>query len=154
MQRTRVYDGPRILEFSGKLIAYSDSYRRHSLRWIEFFLYLTNGNQYVVSRVGRSLVYHLPDCHVAVSNRLPEESRGMLQDDNEPCPECNPHLSSLPLVSFEREKYRAEVCKDRGEVIRFLVKKDPRTGNPYLTKVAQSLLEIAFDGFEWIEEVS
>jgi hypothetical protein len=40
-----VKDGSRILQFNGKLLAESSSWRRGSTRWIEFELYKTeNGS--------------------------------------------------------------------------------------------------------------
>ena len=57
-----VKDGARTLQFSGKLLGESSSYRPNSNRWIEFRLYRTQSGSYVLSRIGVSLIYHGAAC--------------------------------------------------------------------------------------------
>ena len=53
-----VKDSARTLQFSGKLLSESSSWRRDSTRWIEFALYKTDNGSYVLSRIGVSIIYH------------------------------------------------------------------------------------------------
>ena len=57
-----VKDGSRTLQFSGKLLAESSSWRQGSYRWIEFKLYKTDNGSYILSRVGVSLIFHGAAC--------------------------------------------------------------------------------------------
>jgi hypothetical protein len=140
----RVKDGQRILQFDGEMIGSSTSKRRDAVRWIEFYLYRTDEEkQYILSRVGYSKVYHLPECKIADNSRLDESPRGEVESDDVPCDECRPHLSNFPFVSFEREKHWARVYATPGEVIDGLMKKDVKSGNRYMTAVARRLLEDA-----------
>lgn len=144
MTMLRVKDGQRILQFDGEQIGFSTSKRRDAVRWIEFYLYRTNEEkQYILSRVGYSKVYHLPECQIAENSRLDESPRGEVESEDVPCDECRPHLSNFPFVSFEREKHWARVYATPSEVIDGLMKKDVKSGNRYMTAVARRLLEDA-----------
>lgn len=139
-----VRDGQRILQFEGQLLGKSSSYRRDAMRWIEFYLYKTDeGQQYILSRIGYSKLYHLPECEISVRSRLDESPRDEIESDDHPCETCEPDLSDFPFVSFEREKYWARVFSTPEDVISGLMKKDVKSGNLYMTSVARRLLEDA-----------
>lgn len=139
-----VKDGQRILQFEGRLLGKSTSYRKDALRWIEFSLYRTDeGQQYILSRIGYSKLYHLPECEISERSRLDESPRDEVEYGDHPCDICKPELSDFPFVSFEREKYWARVFSTPEDVIRGLMKKDVRSGNMYMTSVARRLLEDA-----------
>ena len=57
-----VKDSARTLQFNGKLLSESSSWRRDSTRWIEFALYKTDNGSYVLSRIGVSIIYHGAAC--------------------------------------------------------------------------------------------
>lgn len=140
----RVMDGQRILQFEGSQIGFSTSKRRGAVRWIEFTLYRTDEeHQYILSRVGFSKLYHLPECEIAERSRLDESPRGELEPDDSPCELCKPEQSNFPFVSFEKEKHWARVCKTPVDVIEALMKVDIRSNNKYMTAVARRLLEDA-----------
>lgn len=140
----RVKDGQRILQFEGQEIGFSTSKRRGAVRWIEFTLYKTEeAHQYVLSRVGFSKLYHLPECEIAERSRLDETPRQELESDDSPCDLCKPNESEFPFVSFEREKHWARVCKSPVDVIDALMKADMKSGTRYMTAVARRLLEDA-----------
>lgn len=140
----KVRDGHRILQFEGEKIGFSTSKRHDSVRWIEFSLYRTEENrQYVLSRIGFSTLYHLPDCEIAERSHLDESSREEVESSDRPCQECRPHLSDFPFVSFEREKHWARVYPTPAGVIEGLMKEDVKTKNRYMTAVARNLLEDA-----------
>ncbi len=138
----KVKDAHRILEFDGEEIGFSTSHKTGNLRWIEFRLYKTETNkQYILSRIGYSKFYHVPDCEIAERSHLDESPRGQITDDDYPCMTCRPDLSSMnPFVSFEREIYWARVYATPEKLIDGLMRTDRETGNRYMTTVARELL--------------
>ncbi len=139
-----VRDGHRILKFEGERIGFSSSKHRDSLRWIEFTLYKTTGNgRYVISRVGYTKLYHLPECEIAERSKLDETNRAEVREDDHPCEVCQPHLSDFPFVSFEREKHWARDYATPEEVIDALMSVDRKNNNRFMTAVARRLLDDA-----------
>lgn len=151
MFQFQVKDGPRILQFNGKLLGESSSWRRGSTRWIEFALYRTENGSYVLSRVGVSLVYHGAACALVKRYGLSESSTSSLVEDAIPCDECNPS-KNLPLVFPEKNRTWAQVSDDADAVLEALYKYD-QGGARYLTNVAQRLLEAASKHDEKIDVV-
>lgn len=143
----RVKDGQRILQFEGREIGFSTSKRKDADRWIEFTLYKTDeGGQYILSRVGFSKFYHLPECEIAERSKLDESLRAeVIEEEDTPCQACRPDKSDFPFVSFEREKHWARVYASAEDVIDGLMKVDIKSGNRYMTAVARRLLEDAGD---------
>lgn len=154
-----IKDGTRTLQFNGKLLAESSSWRRGSYRWIEFKLYKTDNGSYVLSRVGVSIVYHGATCPLVARYSLNEASRSELDsaavlcgDQRDSCPvACQPD-DSIDLVFPEKYRYWAQVSEDPQAVLEALYKYD-QGGARYLTKVAQRLLEQAADADQKIEKM-
>jgi hypothetical protein len=146
-----VKDGTRLLQFEGTVLGKSSSYRRGSTRWIEFELYLTDGGQYVLSRIGVSLVYHGAACPLVKKYGLQEEHYGLIERDAIPCEECDP-TEEAELVFPEKHRYWAQVSRDPLAVLDALYKYDD-SGARYLTNVAQRLLEEASSKDEKISDV-
>lgn len=151
MFQFQVKDGSRTLQFNGKLLGESSSWRKGSTRWIEFTLYRTENGSYVLSRVGVSLVYHGAACTLVKRYGLTESSVGNLVQDAIPCEECNPS-KNLPLVFPEKNRTWAQVSEDAEAVLDALYKYD-QGGARYLTHVAQRLLEMASKHDEKIDVV-
>lgn len=139
MFQFQVRDGSRTLQFNGKLLGESSSWRKGSTRWIEFSLYRTDNGSYVLSRVGVSLVFHGAACALVKRYGLVEGSTYDLADDAIPCEECNPSFE-LPLIFPEKNRTWAQVSDDAEAVLEALYKYD-QGGARYLTHVAQRLLE-------------
>jgi hypothetical protein len=149
----QVRDGSRILQFEGRLIGTSTSWRRGSNRWVEFSLYKTDETGvYILSRTGISLLYHYPECDVVERNKLREEPASELSRDAIPCPECHPDRANFPLVCPEKPRHWAQVCDDALSVVESLTKYD-ETGSRYLTFVAKRLLEDASEVDDDIADV-
>ena len=146
-----VKDGSRTLQFEGRLLGESTSYRRDSTRWIEFKLYKTESGSYVLSRVGASLVYHGAACPLVKRYSLIESSTNKLSSDAIACEECSPNLE-LPVVFPEKYRNWAQVSEDPEAVLEALYKYD-NGGARYLTNVAQRLLEQASTHDSGIESV-
>lgn len=136
-----VKDGNRTLYVEGVQIGSSTSYRRGSTRWIEFQLYKTESGQYVLSRIGVSLVYHGAACELVTNYNLQEIPYGHLKIDSIPCERCNP-TGEADLVFPEKDRYWAQVSDNPGAVLEALYKYD-EFGAKYLTSVAKRLLESA-----------
>jgi hypothetical protein len=146
-----VKDGSRTLQFNGKLLAESSSWRKGSTRWIEFALHRTENGSYVLSRIGVSLVFHGAACPLVKRYGLVEGSPEDLHPEATPCDECNPFWE-LPVVFPEKYRHWAQVSEDPEAVLEALYKYD-RGGARYLTNVAQRLLEIASEKDSGIDSV-
>ena len=146
-----VKDGARTLQFNGKVLGKSSSWRKGSTRWIEFELYKTENGSYVLSRVGVSVIYHGAACHLVKRYGLQELSVEELRDDVVPCEECRPSFSA-GIVFPEKNRYWAQVSDDPGAVLDALYKYD-NGGARYLTNVAQRLLEESANVDKGIESI-
>jgi hypothetical protein len=147
-----VKDGSRTLQFNGRLLGESTSWRKGSTRWIEFQLYQTENGSYILSRIGVSLIYHGSVCPLVKRYGLVEVSSDSLSEDALPCEECIPSLLEVPIVFPERNRTWAQVSDDPDAVLEALYKYDDG-GARYLTKVAQRLLEGASKYDKRIEQV-
>lgn len=140
-----VKDGSRTLQFNGKLLGQSSSYRKDSLRWIEFELYKTENGSYILSRVGISVIYHCAACHLVKRYGLQEVSIDDVDKDRAqqfvPCDVCNPSFEA-DMIFPEKNRHWAQVSDDPNAVLEALYKYD-NGGARYLTNVAQRLLEQA-----------
>lgn len=147
-----VKDGSRTLQFNGKLLGKSSSWRRGSNRWIEFELYKTDNGSYILSRVGVSVIYHAGACHLVKRYGLQEQLVDNVSNaDVVPCDECKPSLMA-EVIFPEKNRYWAQVSDDPAVVLEALYKYD-NGGARYLTHVAQRLLEQASEMDKGIESV-
>jgi hypothetical protein len=134
MQEVR--DGTRILQFEGTRIASSSSQRPGAYRWIEFNLFRTIGGQYILSRIGHSLLFHQEPCLVIKRNNL---KPGDAVEGAMPCDLCSPSLTNGVAVFLEQPRYWAQVSDSPEAVLDALYKYD-EAGARYLTRVAQNLV--------------
>ncbi len=146
-----VKDGSRTLQFSGRLLGESSSWRRGSTRWIEFKLYKTENGSYILSRVGVSLIFHGAACPLVKRYNLTEAPADELKSDAIPCEECYPN-KNLPIIFPEKDRTWAQVSEDPEPVLEALYKYD-QGGARYLTNVAQRLLEQASNVDDRIDNV-
>jgi hypothetical protein len=128
----------KIIKFDGKLIASSSSRRKDSNRWVEFDLYQTSGGAYILSRIGKSNIFHDPSCAVVERNRI---KLGTISSTSVPCEECKP-TADLETPYVEEYRYWAQVSETPEAVIDSLYRRDD-LGICYLTGVAARLLEAA-----------
>jgi hypothetical protein len=146
-----VKDGARTLQFNGRLLGKSSSWRRGSTRWIEFELYRTESGSYILSRIGVSLVYHGSACTLVKRYGLSEISFDELHRDAISCSDCNP-TEEAELVFPEKHRHWAQVSEEPNAVLDALYKYDDG-GARYLTNVAQRLLEEASKNDEKILDI-
>lgn len=146
-----VKDGSRTLQFNGKILGESSSWRRGSTRWIEFKLFKTENGSYILSRVGVSITYHGAACPLVKRYALTEAQVSELKEDAVPCEECYPNRN-LPIIFPEKDRTWAQVSDDPAPVLDALYKYD-QGGARYLTNVAQRLLEQAAKQDEKIDSI-
>lgn len=139
MTEHSVRDGVRTLEFDGILLAASSSWTKNKPRWVEFELYRTPKNQYVLARIGDSVLYHNSECYAVTRNRLSAIAPENLDDDSMPCPTCKASRMDPEGVFPETPRYMAQVSSDPVGVVYTLMQEDDN-GLRYLTNVAQRLL--------------
>lgn len=151
MYQFQVKDGSRTLQFNGRLLGESSSWRRGATRWIEFALYRTDNGSYILSRVGVSLVFHGAACALVKRYGLVEGATEDLSLDAIPCEECNPSLE-LPMIFPEKNRTWAQVSDDPEAVLEALYKYD-QSGARYLTHVAQRLLESSAKHDDKIDDI-
>lgn len=139
----KVRDGKRVLQFDGELLAESSSRQPGNNRWVEFQLYRTKTGNYVLGRIGQTLLYHALDCAIVRRNNLKPSDAVELTPDLIACDECNPDAYAEEYA-IEQPRYFALVAEDPEGVLDALYKYD-QAGARYLTNVAQRLLEDALD---------
>lgn len=134
-----VRDGVRTLEFNGVKLAESSSRDTKKPRWVEFELYRTPKNQYVLARIGVSVYYHSEDCQTVTRNKLSAVDGSELSAAYVPCDFCKPAKLDIDGVYPETPRYAAYVCADAVSVVASLMKQD-KNRTEYLTNVARRLL--------------
>ena len=137
-----VFDGRRTLKFDGALLAFSTSYRPGRERWVEFSLFRTVGGTYILSRVGQTNQYHMPDCPVAERNGLNPTPRAALNPGGKACHSCRPDLEDSEQIAQELPRYYAATCDNADCIVESLYQ-DDNAGSRYLTGVARRLLDEA-----------
>lgn len=142
MAKYVVMNGVQALEVDGDIIAESTSWYRGSDRWVEFTLYKTPSDVYVVSRRGISAVYHAETCDVVKRNKLSAVSEQDLSANYIPCIDCRPVILGPTAVYPETPRNWAQVCHTPRGVIASTMKED-KNGTLYLTNVARRLIEQA-----------
>jgi hypothetical protein len=146
-----VKDSARTLQFNGRLLSESSSWRRGSTRWIEFELYKTENGSYILSRIGVSIIFHGAACPLVKRYALTEVNADELTEDALSCEECNASRSAV-MVFPEKYRYWAQVSDEPDAVLEALYKQDA-SGARYLTKVAERLLQDAADVDKGIESI-
>lgn len=135
-----------VVEFEGTLIGQSSTENTDSVRWTEIYIYRTTGDQYVIHRVGRSVLYHDPNgvCNTGVARKV----RDMDTELSVPCAKCRPgRLTALDpdaTVSDELDKDSVDVVKVEDVYERLLLKKrGPQGPYTFMSNPAQRAYEEA-----------
>lgn len=135
-----VRDRNRVLEFDGELLGQSSSRNEGSLRWVEFQIYRTFGHEYVLSRIGRSSIYHGLECESLQSNAIPPIA--LPEPESVPCPVCRPDKGDVQPLRPETPRFFARVYESPDRLVADLYRKKS-DNQPYLTRVARTVLEQA-----------
>ena len=131
------------VEFTGVLLDAATTETPEATRWTEISIYRTDGGQYVIHRVGRSVLFHQHDgvCNTGVPikvGRLSEVDYADLQ----PCDRCRPgeldELSTDTMINQETDWYSVDVCQ-ADQITRTLELVRP-DGTRFISHVAQRAL--------------
>ena len=133
-----VRDGATVLRFEGELLASSSSRTSYKPRWVEFELYRTNSGSYILSRVGKSLLFHDKSCKTVTRNNLKRREEVDLPEDALACPECAPINPDTGVYPENHRYYALRTTTAKG-VLAALLQYD-ENNSEYLTYVARDLL--------------
>lgn len=122
----------------GEIIAHVSS-RVKEPRWVEFTLFRAKTDQFVVERIGKSVVFHNEDCFLVNKNHLSSVPYSEIPGDYVPCNKCRPSRFDIEGLYPERERPFFMTCETARGVIRFLEQVDDDDLR-YLTNVARALL--------------
>jgi len=107
-------DGRRVITFQGELVASASSANPSSNgRWTELRVYRSKGGSWIVEKVGRSTMVHIPGCDRVQSDKLPrfqEAHPGQDPDDGYVYCECVGDEYDFTTLLVEEDRYWASVC--------------------------------------------
>lgn len=139
-----------VWHFEGRLLSEASSREPHKPRWIEFKLFKTSNGNYILSRVGMSVLYHSKTCKTSSRNNLKKVERHELPEGSLPCLECG--ASEAAEVFPETHRYFALRTTTAKGVLAALIQYDDNNSE-YLTNVAVDLLTDAAVLDDAIDEV-
>lgn len=135
----RVQDGSRVLTFDGRLLG-SASSKRSAPRWSELKLYRTAAGTYVLEKIGRSTVLHVPGCSEILGTlpRFEDEYPGQDPDDFW-YDDCVPEVYDMTSLLVEADRHWALIAEDPGQVIDALYRR--KNGARHLPRLSIELLD-------------
>lgn len=145
MNKYEVRDRTRVLTFHGIILAEASSRKPDSCRWTELRLYQTVGESYVLEKIGRSVVTHVPGC-VDARGGLPRFQAAHPGGDPEEGFEyhdCVPDEYDFTQLLVEADRYWGLHTPDAAAVIDSLRLRLRGVDNPRIPWVAKSLLDAA-----------
>lgn len=138
-----VRDGSRLLTFEGKCLANISS-QRDQPRWSELRLYKTTGGSYVLEKVGRSVVVHVPGCK-NILGPLPrfedehpgdDPDVGYWYDDD-----CVGDTYDLTTLLVETDRHFVVIAEDPAQIVDALYRR--KSGARHLPQLSLQLLDQA-----------
>lgn len=135
------------LEFYGEHLGHASTERDSSVRWTEIDIYRTDGGNYVVVRLGQSLVYHTLESGCTTSGY--KVKGDLIHEESEPCEKCNPGVPEdsdfNPEEVFIHEKMMssAEVVENASKVTDALSTYDKHRKMMRISSVANEALHQA-----------
>ena len=140
-----IRDGSRIITFEGNLIATVSSRDRFNKpRWSEFHLYKTTGGTYVLEKIGRSIVVHMPACPEIVEQLDRFQNQHPGEDPSVGwwfCETCSTKEHDMTALLIERDRHWVTTSDDPNNIIDELYR---RRGNArHLPRLSIDLLEQA-----------
>jgi hypothetical protein len=156
----QVRDGPRLITFDGVLLGFVSSQRTGNPRWTEMSIYKTTGGTYVLEKVGRSTVTHMPGCPDIVGKipRFQEVHAGDDPDVGYQYHTCVPQEYDFTRLLAEEDRYWAMVAEEPARVTEALYRR--REGERHLPRISLDLLEVVSRsdpsfGMDWrVERIS
>lgn len=168
-ERFTTQNGPQKISFVGWRLGEADSRpgEEQPPRWTELRLFLTQGGQYILEKVGCSDVFHNETCpvepgkprrgkrHNNLWDALPDDVGDDIgpEDIFVPCDRCSPDFDDEP-VWVEKDIYTTVMYSTPQEVLEALYRPDTRkSATKYLSRVARSLLDQAIERDEALRQV-
>lgn len=146
MGAQQVRDGARLITFEGMQLGHVSSRRSGVPRWTEMTVWITDGGSYVLEKVGRSVVCHMPGC-TDVRSGLPRFQEAHPGDDPDNGYEfhedCVPMEYDFTRLLVEEDRYWARVTKDPQEIYDALERR--KGGVRTLPRICSNLLEQVTD---------
>ncbi len=139
----QVRDGSRLLTFEGARLGTVTSKRDGVPRWTEMSVFKTVGGQYVLEKVGRSVVTHMPGCPEILNPPLPRfqtEFPGEDPDEGFEFHECVPEEYNFPQLLVENQRYWATISSEPSEIVDALYRRRDG-GTRQLPRISIILLE-------------
>ena len=137
-----VRDQHQMLEFDGRLIGFGSTENDKSTRWTEIEIFATKGGNYVVHRVGASVLYHKANSN-CTSGTLTRVSQLDANEIHEPCDVCKPgrlkDLDGTDRVRRESDRHSADAVESTEALVQALSLKRPN-GSTFLSAVAREAL--------------
>jgi len=147
MQQYQVRDGLKLLRFNGVLLGHVSS-QQDQPRWTEMSVYKTKplpghvNGLYVLEKVGRSVLTHVPECKEMFPN-LPRFQAAHPGDDPDigyEYHDCVPDEYDFPSLLVEEDRYWATQCNTSEAVVEALYRR--RGNSQHLPRISLDLLEI------------
>lgn len=136
----QVRDGARLLTFDGELLGHITSGDKDKTRWTEMSVYKTTSGTYILEKVGKSIVTHMPEC-VEIRGEIPRFQTahpGADPDDFE-YHDCVPDEYDFTKLLVELDRYWATIAEDPQQIIEALYRK--RDGVRHMPRISIELLE-------------
>lgn len=149
----QVRDGRRLIEFTGRMLGEVSSRRGDAPRWTELRLYRTDGDTYILEKIGRSIVMHMPGCPDIIGDipRFQDAHPGKDPDNGFEFHVCVPEEYDFTVLLVEEDRYWATITSDPENVVEALYR---RKGSArHLTRAALDLLEQIGDSDPELEAV-
>lgn len=136
----QVRDGSRLLAFEGEMLGTISS-RRGDPRWTEMTLYRTQKGQYILEKVGCSVMTHMPGCSEIIGNipRFQVEHPGADPDVGFIYHSCVPEEYDFTSLLVESNRYWATVVNEPEKIVEALYRR--RQGARHLPRIGLDLLE-------------
>lgn len=114
------YQGEQAIHFQGRKLGHGTTESPDNHRWLEIDIYQTQAGQYVVEKVGMSVVYHSPGASCG-SRGSREEFTQTDAHDLVPCQRCKPKAVVGDTIVLEEEKHETFVSATPEEMVRTLL---------------------------------
>lgn len=141
----RVHDQHQVLEFKGERIGFASTETPDTVRWTEIEIYRTESGNYVIHRIGASVVYHDAAAPCA-SGSLTTPARLLAEPgdmDHEPCERCRPpaitKMDPNRQIRREADRHSADAVRTVEDLVKKLLLQRPN-GTSYLSAVARDAL--------------
>lgn len=132
----------KVFTFDGTKLGWVSSRREDSPRWTEMAIYLTLDGKYVLEKIGRSLVTHMPGCP-EIKGTLPrfqDTHPGADPDEEFEYHDCVPEFYDFTELLVEIDREWGMVSEDPQKIIEAMRVRN-RDGHSHLPKTAQNLLD-------------